>query len=164
MESGTDYLDITGEPEFIERMEMDYHTKAVEAGCLMVSACGFDSIPAEIGVIFNSRQWKGMSAPNRINAYLELKSEKEGMVGNIGTLESAVLGMANSKNLQEFRRSRPRRAYPVVCHFFRHHNLSSLLYGVSVFSNDANELSLNIFSEFFSVILTLFSNLYVDSR
>ncbi|XP_059645047.1 probable mitochondrial saccharopine dehydrogenase-like oxidoreductase At5g39410 [Cornus florida] len=112
-DSGCDYLDICGEPEFMERMEAMFHEKAVEKGSLVVSACGFDSVPAELGLMFNSRHWESPSAPNRMEAYLSLESEKK-VVGNFGTFESAVLGVANADKLQELRRSRPRRARPVI--------------------------------------------------
>lgn len=112
-ETGTDYLDICGEPEFMERMEAKYHDKAVETSSLVVSACGFDSVPAEIGFLFNSRQWTGPAVPNRVEAYLSLESDKK-IVGNIGTYESAVLGVANAHKLAELRRSRPKRARPVI--------------------------------------------------
>ena len=97
----------------MERMEAAYHEKASEKGSLVVSACGFDSVPAELGLMFNSRQWVSPAAPNRVEAYVSLESEKR-VVGNMGTYESAVLGVANAGKLQEFRRSRPRRARPVV--------------------------------------------------
>lgn len=113
VDAGTDYLDISGEPEFMERMEAEYHDKAVKAGSLVVSACGFDSVPAELGVMFNSRQWVGAAAPNWVEAYLVLESERR-IVGNFGTFESAVLGVANADKLKELRRSRPRRARPAV--------------------------------------------------
>lgn len=113
VEAGCDYLDICGEPEFIERMEASFHDKAAVAGSLVVSACGFDSIPAELGWMFNSRQWSPPAAPNRIEAYLSLESDKR-IVGNFGTFESAVLGVANVEKLQELRRSRPRRVRPVI--------------------------------------------------
>ncbi|KAI4352520.1 hypothetical protein L6164_006762 [Bauhinia variegata] len=112
-ETGCDYLDICGEPEFMERIEAKYHDKATETGSLVISACGFDSIPAELGLMFNSRQWVAPSVLNQVEAYLSLESEKR-IVGNFGTFESAVLGVANAKQLQELRRSRPRRARPVI--------------------------------------------------
>ncbi|KAH7554525.1 hypothetical protein ACOSP7_028065 [Xanthoceras sorbifolium] len=111
--SGCDYLDISGEPEFMERMEAKYHEQAVETGSLVVSACGFDSVPAEMGLMFNSRQWIAPAVPNRVEAYLSLESDKR-IVGNFGTYESAVLGMANAQKLQELRRSRPKRARPAI--------------------------------------------------
>lgn len=112
-DSGCDYLDISGEPEFMERMEVNYHDKAVENGSLVVSACGFDSIPAELGLMFNSRQWLPPAVPNWVEAYLSLESDKR-IVGNLGTYESAVLGVANVDKLQELRRSRPKRPRPVI--------------------------------------------------
>ncbi|KAL5723037.1 hypothetical protein ACHQM5_006483 [Ranunculus cassubicifolius] len=109
VENGCDYLDICGEPEFMEKMEALYYEKAVERGVLVVSACGFDSIPAELGLMFNSRQWVGEGMLNNVEAYLNLESDKK-IVGNFGTFESAVLGIANMDKLMELRKSRPKRA------------------------------------------------------
>ncbi|MCL7031970.1 hypothetical protein MKW94_004642 [Papaver nudicaule] len=97
----------------MEKMEALYHEKAVENGSLMISACGFDSIPAELGLMFNSKQWEEPAVPNRVEAYLSLESDKR-IVGNFGTLESAVLGVANVDKLQALRKSRPRRARPMI--------------------------------------------------
>ncbi|KAK9924991.1 hypothetical protein M0R45_033332 [Rubus argutus] len=113
VETGCDYLDICGEPEFMERMEANYHDKTAENGSLVISACGFDSIPAEFGLMFNSRQWVGPAVPNRVDAYVSLESDKR-IVGNFGTFESAVLGVANADKLMELRRSRPKKPRPVI--------------------------------------------------
>ncbi|XP_047980227.1 probable mitochondrial saccharopine dehydrogenase-like oxidoreductase At5g39410 [Salvia hispanica] len=113
VDSGCDYLDICGEPDFMERMEASYHDKAVENGSLVISACGFDSVPAEIGLMFHSKHWAGPAVPNRVEAYLSLESDKR-IVGNFGTYESAVLGVANADKLVELRRSRPRRPRPTI--------------------------------------------------
>ncbi|KAL0926037.1 hypothetical protein M5K25_004418 [Dendrobium thyrsiflorum] len=113
VEAGTDYLDICGEPEFMERTEVEYHERAKMTGALVISACGFDSIPAEMGFIFHSRQWESPAAANRVEAYVVLESERS-IVGNIGTYMSAVLGVANASSLQELRRSRPKRARPQI--------------------------------------------------
>ncbi|XP_057769644.1 probable mitochondrial saccharopine dehydrogenase-like oxidoreductase At5g39410 [Salvia miltiorrhiza] len=113
VDSGCDYLDICGEPDFMERMEASYHDTAVENGSLVVSACGFDSVPAEIGLLFHLKHWVGPSAPSRVEAYLSLESDKR-IVLNFGTYESAVLGVANADKLAELRRSRLRRARPAI--------------------------------------------------
>lgn len=97
----------------MERVEAVYHDRAAETGSLVVSACGFDSVPAELGIMFNSRQWVSPAVPNRVEAYVSLESEKS-IVGNFATYESAVLGVANANKLQELRRSRPRRARPLI--------------------------------------------------
>lgn len=102
----------------MEKMEANYHERAVQSGALVVSACGFDSVPAELGLMFNSRQWVGQMAPNRIEAYLSLESKKK-IVGNFGTFESAVLGVANADQLLKLRRSRPRKPRPQVRKFLQ---------------------------------------------
>ncbi|XP_020970708.1 probable mitochondrial saccharopine dehydrogenase-like oxidoreductase At5g39410 isoform X2 [Arachis ipaensis] len=111
--SGCDYLDITGEPEFMERMEARYHESAVESGSLVVCACGFDSVPAELGVLFNSVQWVGESSPYRVVGYLTAESERR-IVGNFGTFESAVLAVESVKDLEDLRRSTPARTRPAI--------------------------------------------------
>ena len=97
----------------MERMEAKYHDKAVDSCSLVVLACVFDSVPAEMGLMFNSRQWVDPAVPNRIEAYLSLELHKK-IFGNIGTHELAVLGVANADKLHELRRSRPKRARPIV--------------------------------------------------
>jgi len=43
-EAGTDYLDLCGEPEFIERMELLYADAAKRSGAIMACASAFDSV------------------------------------------------------------------------------------------------------------------------
>ncbi len=54
--AGTDYLDITGEPEFVDRMYVRHHAEAVRTGARLVHACGFDSIPHDLGVWYTVKQ------------------------------------------------------------------------------------------------------------
>jgi short subunit dehydrogenase-like uncharacterized protein len=49
-EAGTDYVDLCGEPEFVDRMWLKYHARASETGARLVHSCGFDSIPHDLGV------------------------------------------------------------------------------------------------------------------
>jgi len=51
-DAGTDYVDLTGEPEFVDRMYLLHHKRAVETGARLVHACGFDSVPHDLGVLF----------------------------------------------------------------------------------------------------------------
>lgn len=50
VESGADYVDITGEPAFVDRTLELYDGPARDAGVRIVSCCGFDSIPHDLGV------------------------------------------------------------------------------------------------------------------
>ncbi|XP_019157031.1 PREDICTED: probable mitochondrial saccharopine dehydrogenase-like oxidoreductase At5g39410 isoform X2 [Ipomoea nil] len=112
VDAGCDYLDITGEMEFVERMEASYHEKAAKKGSLIISACGYDSVPAVLGMMFNSRQWVSPAAPNRVEAYLSMESDKR-LVLNLGSYETSVLAMANKDKLQELRRCRPQTPQPM---------------------------------------------------
>ena len=54
--SGTDYCDLTGEPQWMRRM-LDAHATAAEAsGARIVHASGFDSIPSDLGVWFTQQR------------------------------------------------------------------------------------------------------------
>ncbi|KAK9055934.1 hypothetical protein SSX86_027021 [Deinandra increscens subsp. villosa] len=113
VEAGCHYLDISGEPEFMERMEAVYHEKAVERGSVVVSACAFVSVPADLGFLFNSRQWVSPAVPNRVQAYLNLESDKSNVL-NYASYKSAVLGFANADNLKKLRRSGRKRSRPSI--------------------------------------------------
>jgi short subunit dehydrogenase-like uncharacterized protein len=51
-EAGTDYVDLTGELEFVDRMYVAHHATAQQTGARLVHACGFDSIPHDLGAYF----------------------------------------------------------------------------------------------------------------
>ncbi|MEO5851010.1 MAG: saccharopine dehydrogenase NADP-binding domain-containing protein [Nocardioides sp.] len=55
-EAGTDYVDLTGEPEFVDRMWTAHHASAVASGARIVHACGFDSIPHDLGAMYTVAQ------------------------------------------------------------------------------------------------------------
>jgi short subunit dehydrogenase-like uncharacterized protein len=50
VQSGTDYCDLTGEPQWIKRMVDKYHAAAQDSGARLVNCTGFDSIPSDLGV------------------------------------------------------------------------------------------------------------------
>ena len=47
--AGTDYIDLTGEPEFVDRMYLEHHAEAERTGARLVHCCGFDSVPHDLG-------------------------------------------------------------------------------------------------------------------
>jgi short subunit dehydrogenase-like uncharacterized protein len=49
---GTDYCDLTGEPQWIKKMIDRYEGLAKISGARIVHSCGFDSIPSDLGVYF----------------------------------------------------------------------------------------------------------------
>jgi short subunit dehydrogenase-like uncharacterized protein len=55
-DAGADYLDLTGEPEFVDLTYVRHDARARETGARLVHACGFDSIPHDLGAYFTVRQ------------------------------------------------------------------------------------------------------------
>ena len=55
-QAGTDYCDLTGEPQWMQSMIDAYQSTAQERGARIVHACGFDSIPSDLGVWFTQRE------------------------------------------------------------------------------------------------------------
>ena len=51
-ETGTDYVDLCGEPGWMHEIISKYDDKAKETGARIVFSCGFDSIPFDLGVLF----------------------------------------------------------------------------------------------------------------
>lgn len=54
--AGTDYVDLTGEPEFVDTMYVRYDQLASSTGARIIHACGFDSIPHDLGAQFTVEQ------------------------------------------------------------------------------------------------------------
>lgn len=54
--AGTDYLDLTGEHEFVTAVGAMHHDTAVRAGSRIVHACGIESIAFDLGVWYTLRQ------------------------------------------------------------------------------------------------------------
>ena len=105
MKNGTHYVDVTGEPEFMEKMEEKYHDAAKEAGCFVVTGCGFDSVPADMGTLFTQKQFKAPAVCTVVEAHLSMKGYFK---ANFATYESAILGIANVKDLRALRKKQNR--------------------------------------------------------
>ncbi|MFQ3476725.1 oxidoreductase [Halonotius sp. F2-221B] len=88
IEAGTDYCDLTGEINWVREMIDRYHDEAVAAGVKIVHSCGFDSIPADLGVkLLQSYATEEFGKPCEfVRIYLE---DGEGGVSG-GTLASAA--------------------------------------------------------------------------
>jgi len=50
--SGTDYLDLCGEPVWMRQMIDAHQAEAQKSGARIVFSCGYDSLPFELGVFF----------------------------------------------------------------------------------------------------------------
>lgn len=82
-DAGTDYCDLTGEPEFVDLMYLRHDARARETGARLVHCCGFDSIPADLGALFTVEQLPE-GVPIRVRGFLRLRALPSG-----GTAASA---------------------------------------------------------------------------
>jgi short subunit dehydrogenase-like uncharacterized protein len=89
--AGTDYVDLTGEPEFVDRMWMLHHAEAERNGARLVHCCGFDSIPHDLGAYFTVQQLPE-GVPLTVNGYVRSGASFSG-----GTYHSAVNGFARAR-------------------------------------------------------------------
>lgn len=100
----TDYADVTGEPLFMERAELELHARAEAAGVAIVSCCGFDSIPADVGVAFARETLRaGGATATSVESFFTVRGGPRGFAGHFATLESAVLGLASVRELRAVR-------------------------------------------------------------
>jgi short subunit dehydrogenase-like uncharacterized protein len=83
-ESGTDYVDLTGEPGFVDLMYLRHHATAVRTGARLVHACGFDSIPTDLGVLFTVRRLPS-DRPISVDGFVRARGAPSG-----GTLASVL--------------------------------------------------------------------------
>ena len=82
--AGTDYVDLTGEPEFVDLMWLRYHEQAERSGARIVHSCGFDSIPYDLGVLYTVEQLPEGS-PVAIDGFMQANARFSG-----GTFHSAI--------------------------------------------------------------------------
>src|SRR3954454_1862593 len=85
--SGTDYLGLTGESEFVDLSYVRHHAPAAESGARLVHAAGFDSIPHDLGAYFTVRQLPG-HAPIDVAGYVRVSASFSG--GTFHSLLTAV--------------------------------------------------------------------------
>ncbi|XP_003969518.1 saccharopine dehydrogenase-like oxidoreductase [Takifugu rubripes] len=111
VENGTHHVDISGEPQFLEGMQLNYNSQAAENGVYIIGSCGFDSIPADMGVLYTRDQFKGILTT--VESFLTIKSGPNGGCVHDGTWQSAVYGFADSQSLQSLRRKFNHNPLPI---------------------------------------------------
>ncbi|PCJ26621.1 MAG: saccharopine dehydrogenase [SAR86 cluster bacterium] len=87
-ETGTDYCDLTGEPQWIKLMIERYESIAQKSGARIVHCCGFDSIPSDLGVKFLQEHAKAEFGSYCVQVKMRVKALKGGASG--GTIASGV--------------------------------------------------------------------------
>jgi short subunit dehydrogenase-like uncharacterized protein len=100
--AGTDYVDLTGEPEFVDAMWIKYNRQAEQSGARIVHSCGFDSIPHDLGALYTVNQLPE-GVPIRLEGYVRVGATFSG-----GTYHSTIHGMSRLRQSIQVARERRR--------------------------------------------------------
>ncbi|MFF0019052.1 saccharopine dehydrogenase family protein [Streptomyces sp. NPDC004082] len=101
-DAGTDYVDLTGEPEFVDLMYVRHDARARETGARLVHACGFDSVPHDLGAYFTVRQLPE-GVPLTVDGFVRVQGMFSG-----GTFASALNQFARGRHVLAAARDRRR--------------------------------------------------------
>ena len=93
--AGTDYADLTGEPEFVDRTWLAHHSTAVRTGARLVHCCGFDSVPHDLGVLFTVARLPA-GVPLQLRGVVRSSAGFSG-----GTFHSALGQVARGRQLRQ---------------------------------------------------------------
>jgi short subunit dehydrogenase-like uncharacterized protein len=88
VESGTDYCDLTGEVQWMQRMIKKYEDQAKVSGARITHNCGFDSIPSDLGVFFLQQTSLKQYGRTCNEVKMRVKAAKGGISG--GTVSSMI--------------------------------------------------------------------------
>lgn len=104
--TGTSHVDVSGEPEYMESIQYKYNDAAKKKGVYIVSACGFDSIPSDLGVIYTQKNFQGTinSIETYLNRWFKSDYQPSGAGVHYATFESAVHGFIHANDLRELRK------------------------------------------------------------
>ncbi|MBW3658246.1 MAG: saccharopine dehydrogenase NADP-binding domain-containing protein [Actinobacteria bacterium] len=94
IETGTDYVDITGEPAFVNRLLRAHGAAAQQAGVRIVNCCGFDSIPHDLGAQLAVAQLPD-DEPIELRGFVSARGRFSG-----GTFTSAIEAMADTGSMR----------------------------------------------------------------
>lgn len=100
--AGTDYVDLTGEPEFVDQMYLRHHETAARTGARIVHACGFDSIPYDLGVYYTATRLPS-DRPITITGQVRVNSAFSG-----GTYSSALTAFSRPRQMVRAAKQRRR--------------------------------------------------------
>jgi len=98
--SGTDYLDLCGEPVWMRHMIDAHQATAQASGARIVFSCGYDSIPFELGVFFLQETAKKSlgAAVNRVKGRVrKMKGTFSG--GTAASMKAIFAAAANDPSL-----------------------------------------------------------------
>ena len=89
--AGTDYVDLCGEPEFVDTMWVRHHERAERSGARIVHSCGFDSIPHDLGTLYTVDRLPEQQ-PLIVEEFVQVEAAFSG-----GTYHSLIHGLSRAR-------------------------------------------------------------------
>lgn len=109
IKAGTHYLDLSGEPAFVNRIYADFNEKAIAAQTAIVNCCGFDSIPADYAAWLTAKKLP-LNEPKALYGFVRTNAGFSG-----GTWASAINGIAVAgKNTLKLPRKKKHPLAPII--------------------------------------------------
>lgn len=100
--AGTHYCDLTGEPQWMQRMIDAHGETAADSGARIVHTCGFDSIPSDLGVWFTQQQAIERFGEPCTSIAMRVKAMKGGASGGtIASLMNVMEEVSNDPSLRK---------------------------------------------------------------
>ncbi|KAL3265370.1 hypothetical protein HHI36_009577 [Cryptolaemus montrouzieri] len=103
----THHVDISAEPNFIEKVELEYNEEARKRDVYIVGSCGVDSITYDMGLFYLEKKLGGTL--NSVEAYLRYGSDNPSLPGpdlNCSTWKSVIDLMTHTDELKQIRKGR----------------------------------------------------------
>jgi hypothetical protein len=93
------YMDVCGDAQFMESCLLNCHDRAIEGNVLILHACGFDAVPADLGVLYTLRQFPPARC-SAVESYLTVDNPK-GLKSPYTTYHQAVYGAGDMAAVKE---------------------------------------------------------------
>nr|XP_037272816.1 saccharopine dehydrogenase-like oxidoreductase [Rhipicephalus microplus] len=107
--SGTHHIDVSAEVQYMEQMLLEFYDEARNKNTLVLMACGFGSIPAEMCLCFMRKNFRGDL--EEVESYMRIKQGPLGMNVNYGTWESIIHMVAHASELVPLRQQNRERVF-----------------------------------------------------
>lgn len=101
-ESGTDYVDLCGETNWMREMVLTHAAAAEASGARIVFSCGFDSIPFDLGVYFLQKTAKentGTTVTQVKGRVRQMKGDASG--GTVASMKATMTAAAKDPSVLE---------------------------------------------------------------
>ncbi|XP_023216295.1 saccharopine dehydrogenase-like oxidoreductase [Centruroides sculpturatus] len=102
IDAGTHHIDVSAESIYLEEMQLKYHEEAIQKGIYVLGACGFSSIPTEMGLSLIKKKFQGDL--NSVETYLQFHENPQGRMANAGILKSMIYNFLNRNKIGDIRK------------------------------------------------------------